>query len=61
MLHTSKTSTNPELTHLTRLARETHDQVKRVRARAHRLCGLLSNQRSEAAPSQQEDGWFYYL
>ena len=61
MLHTSKTTDVPDLTQLKQLARETHDQVKRVRARAHRLCGLLSNQRSEAAPSQQDDGWFYYV
>ena len=61
MLDTSNTTIGPDLTQLKQLARETHDQVKRVRARAHRLCGLLANQRSEAAPSQQDDGWFYYV
>jgi hypothetical protein len=61
MLHTSTTSTGPDLTQLKQLARETHDQVRRVRARAHRLCGLLDNQRSEEAPSRQDDGWFYYV
>ena len=61
MLHTSNTETGPDLTQLKQLARETHDQIKSVRARAHRLCGLLNNQRSEAAPSQQDDGWFYYV
>lgn len=61
MLHTSETTDVPDLTQLKQLARETHDRVRRVRARAHRLCGLLSNQRSEAAPSGQDDGWFYHV
>jgi hypothetical protein len=61
MLRNSDTTIGPDLTQLEQLARETHDQVKRVRARAHRLCGLLDNQRSEAAPGEPEDGWFYYV
>jgi hypothetical protein len=60
MLRSSETRTGSDLTQLEQLARETHDHVKRVRVRAHRLCGLLNNQRSEAAPSEQEDGWFYF-
>lgn len=60
MLHTSNTETGPDLTQLKQLACETRDQLKSVRARAHRLCGLLNDRRSDASPSQQDDGWFYY-
>ena len=59
MLNTSNTTTGPDLAQLKQLTLDTHDQLKRVRARAHRLCGLLNHERSEAASGQQEDGWFY--
>lgn len=59
MLHSNDTRTVPDLSQLKQLARETQDRLKRVHARAHRLCGYLNDRRSEASPGQQEDGWFY--
>jgi hypothetical protein len=59
MPNTSNTTTGPDLARLKLVAGETHDQLKRVHARAHRLCGFLNDPRREGASSQQEDGWYY--
>jgi hypothetical protein len=61
MSRTSHTPTGPELIHSRQAAAQSHDQAGRVRVRAHRMCGFLADQRSEAGSGQQDDGWYFFV
>ena len=61
MSQTSNTQTGPELISPRQMAAQSHDQAGRVRVRAHRMCGFLADQRSEAGSGQQDDGWYFFV
>jgi len=61
MLHTNDNSTGPELPRVKQPSPVACDEAGRVRVRAHRMCGLLTDQRSEGGSSQQDDGWYYFV
>ena len=61
MSHTNDQPVGPELPVVTQPHLAACDDVDRVRVRAHRRCGLLTDQRSEGGSSQQDDGWYYFV
>jgi hypothetical protein len=58
MIHSSDSEPCADLARLGQLVRETDLQVRRVHARAHRLCGFLAERGSESPAGPQEDGWY---
>lgn len=61
MLHTNDQPTGPELPRIKQPSPVARDDAGRVRVRAHRMCGFLADQRSEAGSGQQDDGWYFFV
>lgn len=61
MLHTNDQPVGPELPLVTKPRPAACDDMERVRVRAHRRCGLPTDQRSEDGSSRQDDGWYYFV